>query len=68
MKLGMSNVFERGGGGWRGALQNGVKGGEKCGDGNISLTLKYVSSARLFSGAVEKWPRPRPFCAAVVHQ
>lgn len=60
----MSNVFERGGG----ALQNGVKGGEKCGDGNISLTLKYVSSARLFSGAVEKWPRPRPFCAAVVHQ
>lgn len=35
-----------------GGLQNGVKGGEKCGDGNISLTLKYVS-ARLFSGAVE---------------
>lgn len=35
-----------------GGLQNGVKGGEKCGDGNISPTPKYVS-ARLCSGAVE---------------
>lgn len=35
-----------------GGLRNGVKGGKKCGDGNISLTSKYVS-AHLFSGVVE---------------
>lgn len=46
-------------------LQNGVKGGEKCGKGNISPTLKYVSIG-LFSGAAERWLGHGR--SAVVHQ